>query len=151
MDYNSFKTAYQQAYGMRSDELIAKVYKVYAKMTQAKQQEWDILLQTRRDQKIHETLNELCKDDTVLETTFNTGRKYNGTQVIDAELLYSLGGELIVFFYDRSRAINGIIELDDIDVEMLQDETLFPTQANKAKYLENFIMAKYDAGQYKNA
>ena len=109
MDYNSFKTAYQQAYGMRSDELIAKVYKVYAKMTQAKQQEWDILLQTRRDQKIHETLNNLCKDDTVLETTFNTGRKYNGTQVIDAELLYSLGGELIVFFYDRSRASNGII------------------------------------------
>ena len=108
-------------------------------------------METLRDKKIHKTLNELCKDDTVLETTFNTGRKYNGTQVIDAELLYSLGGELIVFFYDRSRAINGIIELDDIDIEMLQDETLFPTKANKAKYLENFIMAKYDTGQYKLA
>ena len=54
MDYNTFKTAYQSAYGMRSDELITKVYNVYAKMTQAKQQQWNILLQERESENTNE-------------------------------------------------------------------------------------------------
>ena len=81
-----------------------------------------------------------------IKTTFKTGRVYNGNQEIVITLI-----DDVVTFNDQSRNINGLCQLDDIDIEMLQDETLFPTQANKAKYLENFIMAKYDAGQYKNA
>lgn len=81
-----------------------------------------------------------------IKTTVKTGRVYNGNQEIVISLI-----DDVVTFTDQSRNINGLCQLDDIDIEMLQDETLFQTQANKAKYLENFIMAKYDAGQYKNA
>jgi ClpP class serine protease len=81
-----------------------------------------------------------------IKTTVKTGRVYNGNQEIVISLI-----DDVVTFTDQSRNINGLCQLDDIDIEMLQDETLFSTQANKAKYLENFIMAKYDAGQYKNA
>ena len=81
-----------------------------------------------------------------IKTTVKTGRDYNGNQ----EIVITLIDDMVTFI-DQSRNIKGLCQLDDIDIEMLQDETLFPTQANKAKYLENFIMAKYDTGQYKLA
>ncbi len=51
MDYNTFKTAYQQAYRTnQSDKIISVTHKAFCKMSQEKKKQYKKLLQERKQQ-----------------------------------------------------------------------------------------------------
>lgn len=87
----------------------------------------------------------------VNQFSFATGRIYETAQRIEVRVLHIEEDPIAiceVWFQDKSRNITGFYILDDIDIEYLTDESLFPTQISKRQELERMTLSKYDNGNY---
>ena len=79
---------------------------------------------------------------------FATGRIYETAQRIEVRVLHIEDAICEIWFQDTSRGITGFYILDDIDIEYLTDESIFPTQFSKKEELKRMTLSKYDNGNY---
>jgi len=103
-----------------------------------------LLRKTQQQNKGRKMLN-------VDQFNFATGRIYETAQRIEVRVLHIDDDPIAiceVWFQDKSRGITGFYILDDIDIEYLTDESLFPTQISKREELERITLSKYDNGNY---